>query len=225
MAFNSRDGSEQESRLPRPRTLDFAQRRERALVAALSGQHLPCSRPEDYLGRSIIETLTDANLWHPEDWDGEITWAVQARIKALREAGGPEPVVVLISPSFEKGRSLLADLGFPGVGAGSLTPLVVAPADRLAELLDRRLGANVGAIVMGVRLTDPEAIRGVLVLPETVEIHAVAPHAPGDALSSLCILDLAGKRLHVSNDGGGTWKSSDLNVSDALVQSGPALRD
>jgi hypothetical protein len=154
--------------------------------------------------------MDSMTLWHPEDWDGEIPAEIRDRVSALRGDGELDPVVVLVSPAFEGGRTLLSDLGRPDIEEGALTPLIVVPGHFLTELLDRRIGAGVGRIVMGVRLPDPDVIRGVLVLPETVEIHGILPEQDAENVWSLCIVDLAGKRLHVSDDGGLTWRSSNL---------------
>jgi hypothetical protein len=156
--------------------------------------------------------MDPTTLWHPEDWDGEIPADIWDRLLAMQAGGESDPVIVLVSPASESGRSLLADLGRPDVEAGALTPLVVVPGRLLTELLDRRLGAGVGRIVMSVRLTEPDAIRGVLVLPETIEIHAISPEPGAENLWSLCILDLASKRLHVSGDSGLSWRSSNLSL-------------
>jgi hypothetical protein len=156
--------------------------------------------------------MDSTNLWHPEDWDGEIPADIWDRVLAMQGDGEADVVVVLVSPAFEGGRTLLADLGRPDIEAGALTPLVAVPGHFLMELLDRRLGAGVGGIVMGVRLTDPDAIRGVLVLPETIEIHALSPEPGAENVWSLCILDLASKRLPVSGDSGLSWRSSNLSL-------------
>ncbi len=156
--------------------------------------------------------MDSTNLWHPEDWDGEISADIWDRVLAMQGDGEADAVVVLVSPAFEGGRTLLADLGRPDIEAGALAPLIVVPGHFLMELLDRRLGAGVGGIVMGVRLTDPGAIRGVLVLPETIEIHALSPEPGAENVWSLCILDLASKRLHVSGDSGLSWRSSNLSL-------------
>jgi hypothetical protein len=166
---------------------------------------------------AVLQTTDKAEasmiLWHPEGWDGEISDDVRSRVTAIRAEGEPDPAVVLVSPALESGRRLLADLGYPNVKAGSLVPLFVVPAPLLIELLDRRIYSGVGRIVMGVRIMDPHAIRGVLVLPETIEIHAISPKpGPGD-LWSLCIVDVTGKRLNVSDDGGLTWRSSNLDCN------------
>ena len=150
------------------------------------------------------------SLWHADDWDAEITAEIRDGVRAMSEDGRPDPVVALVSPAFEDGRALLASLGHPGIEAGGLVPLLVVPRDRLSELLDSHIRAGLGKVVMGVRLTDPGVIRGVLVLPETVEVHAIAPEQGQAAAWSVCIVDLAGKRLHVSDDGGFTWRSSNL---------------
>ena len=148
-------------------------------------------------------------LWHPEDWDGEAPDDVWSRVSAFR-AAGDDPVIVLVSPTLESGRSMLADLGRPNVKAGSLVPLFVIPAPLLAELLDRHICAGIGRIVTGVRIMDPNALRGFLVLPETIEIHSISSEPSVRNVWSLCIVDLAGRRLDVSDDGGLTWRSSDL---------------
>jgi hypothetical protein len=151
-------------------------------------------------------------LWHPDDWDGEITAEARDQVLTMRERGQLDPAVAMISPAFEGGRALLADLGHLGIESGSLAPLLVVSGRRLSELLDRHLGAGVGGIVMSVRLPGPDLVRAVLVLCETIEVHALRPEPAAENPWSLCIVDLAAKRLHLSDDGGATWRSSNLTL-------------
>jgi hypothetical protein len=149
------------------------------------------------------------SLWQPEDWDAHVTADVRERVRTLREAGGAEPVVLLVSPASAAGVALLAQLGETGFGPGDRTPLLVTRGDCLGRLLDRHVGAGVGGVVLGVPLA-ADACRGVLVLPETVEVHAVRLEATRGNVWPVCVLDLAARRLHASDDGGQTWHSSDL---------------
>jgi hypothetical protein len=167
-----------------------------------------CESPA--LLQTTNQTEPSMILWHPEDWDGEVPDDVWVRVSALQNEGEPDPVIVLVSPALESGRSLLADLGYPDVKAGSLVPLFVLPAPLLTELLDRHIFKGVGRIVTGVRLMDANALRAFLVLPETIEIHSISPEPAVRNVWSLCIVDLAGRRLDVSDDSGLSWRSSNL---------------
>ena len=144
------------------------------------------------------------NNRQPEDWDSEIPCDIRDRILAVQTTGGPAPVVVVVSSAFLGGLELLADLGYRDVQAGDPAPLAVVAADRLRALLDRRMGAGVGRIVTSARLTVRGRPSGVLVLPETIEVHAMPLDPTEQSAGPACIVDLAGHRLHVSEDQGVT---------------------
>ncbi len=95
------------------------------------------------------------NLWHPDDWDGNVPAEVQDQLRALQQAGELNPVALLISPTFDAGRALLAAFGRPGVCDTELVPLLAVPGDRLRDLLDYHVGPGIGHAVMTVRSVGP----------------------------------------------------------------------
>jgi hypothetical protein len=162
------------------------------------------------IGAEQLDPEDPMTFWRPDDWDGSVPPEFRAQLLRPRAAGQSEPVVLLASPDSASGAALLAHLGRPGFRPGDRTPLLVASSDHLSELLDDCFGSDVGPVVMGVRLREPQLVRGVLVLPETIEILALAPEFDGGEVWPIAILDLAAQRMHLRDEGRESWQSFDV---------------
>jgi hypothetical protein len=145
-----------------------------------------------------------------EDWDGRIPAEVWAEILRARRNGAADPVVVLSSSGSPGGARLLADLGLPAGSPGDGALLSITATDRLSPLLDRCFGTGVGRMVTGVPQRNPRLVRAVLVLPETIEIHFIDADADEKSFWPAGVVDLAAKRVQISDDDGESWQSFDL---------------